>query len=157
PRPLKNRIVARGSDPPLPPPAPPSLHEHHVHREAVQPGAERALPPERGEPLPRAHERVLGALLGGPRVAREAQAQGVDAPGVLVVELPEGRLVPVPRPADEVRQLRHGAAGWCTLVGCRRGKQGWTVSVSVTAGSRPSAAAAAARSAVGRLPDACAG
>src|SRR2546422_9126113 len=41
-----------------------TAHEHDVHRQTVQPRAERALAAKAPEPLPRAHEGILRELLG---------------------------------------------------------------------------------------------
>src|SRR6185312_17168385 len=54
-----------------------------------------------------AHEHILRALLGGTRVAGQAQAQGVHASCKLAVEIPEGCLIPSLRSADEL--VRHVA------------------------------------------------
>src|SRR5438132_9359802 len=104
---LEHRLAARRRDAALAPAAAAPLHQHHVDREAVQPRPECAVPAEGPQPLPGADERVLRPLLGGRGVSREPQTQGVDPAGVLVVELPEGCLVPVLRAANTIGQIGH--------------------------------------------------
>jgi len=63
-----------------------ALGQAHVHRDAVQPGRQRAARLELRERPPCIDERVLRTVLRQLGVPRHAQAQPVDASGVLSIK-----------------------------------------------------------------------
>ena len=81
--------------------------QHHVHRQPVQPGAERALAAEEVQLLPRPHEHVLRQLLGARSVGDHAGAEREDPGHVLPVQPLEGATVP----GGRERHVRIGCVG----------------------------------------------
>src|SRR5882762_11260421 len=76
-----------------------------VDSQAMQPRAECAFSPERGQLVPEPHEDILGALFGVTPVAGEAETERVDTAGVLAIELPKSGLVARLGTGDEI--VRH--------------------------------------------------
>src|SRR5690348_16317786 len=66
------------------------MHEHHVHREPVQPSREGAFTAEGADLAEQLQEGLLGQILSLGGVAGHAQAQRVNAAFVQVVEELEG-------------------------------------------------------------------
>src|SRR5258708_4765836 len=99
-----------------------ALIQHHVHREPVQPRAERAVAAKRGELVPQSDEDVLGALFSVPGVARQPQARRVDPARMLAIQLPEGPRIASGGAGDEIVRGGHvtrtplsaAAFGWTT-------------------------------------------
>ena len=82
--------------------------QHHVHRQAVQPGAERALTAELRELVPCTHEDVLCQLLGAAPVGDHACAQGKDAVDMCAVDPFERAPVAALRERDIVGRVLQG-------------------------------------------------
>ena len=78
----------------------PSLVEHDVHREPVQPGRERTFAPEGRQLLPRSHEDVLGQLLGARPVTRHSHTEREDVLQVRAVDMLECMPVSARRAGD---------------------------------------------------------
>jgi len=74
--------------------------EHDVHRQAMKPGAERALAAKELQLLPRPNEDVLRELFGAAAVARHPSAEGEDSIDVVAVEAFESTPVSSRRSRD---------------------------------------------------------
>jgi hypothetical protein len=74
-----------------------------VHRHAVEPCGKAAVPVERGERAPGAHERVLDDFIGAFGIAREAQGDRVYATVMLAID----RLELAPPVVQPHRPFRH--------------------------------------------------
>ena len=70
------------------------MHQHHVHRQPVQPGRKRRLAAKGCDLAIELQERFLGQILSLGRIRGHAQAERVDAPLMLVVESLERLRVP---------------------------------------------------------------
>jgi len=71
---------------PPPPLVAPGRLQHHIDRQPVEPGAERRLAAERPQPPPGADEHLLHEVGRPHRIGRHPEAEGVDPPGVAVVQ-----------------------------------------------------------------------
>ena len=77
--------------------------EDHIGGQAVEPGAEGAIAPKRGELAPGPDKGFLGQLVGLCFVAREPQTEGVDPPDTATVDRFEGLVVAGLGAADPTR------------------------------------------------------
>src|SRR3989475_4536906 len=100
------RILGR-HDPPLAPSRRPAFVQDDVDGETVQPGAERAVAPERAHLIPQPHEDILRALVGIARIAGEAKTERIHAARMPAIQLPESRLVASLRTGDEIVRGGH--------------------------------------------------
>src|SRR2546422_2218095 len=107
-RPYKTVRILRRRNVPLPPPGCAALIQDHVDGKPMQPGAERALTPERAQLVPEPHEYVLRAFVGIARIAGETEAERIDTTGVLAVQLPKSGLVAGLGTGDEIRRGGRG-------------------------------------------------
>src|SRR2546426_12448475 len=107
-RPYNSVRILRRHDAPFPPPGRPALVQDDVDGKAMQPGAERALAPERAQLVPEPNEYVLRALLGVARIAGETQTEGIDSGRVLAIQLPKSGLVAGLGAGDEIRRGGRG-------------------------------------------------
>src|SRR5258705_13922215 len=98
--------ILRRHHAPFPSPGRAAFVQDDVDGQAMQPRAECAFSPERGQLVPEPHEDILGTLFGVAPVAGEAETQCVDTAGVLVIQLPKGGLVPGLGAGAEI--VRHG-------------------------------------------------
>ena len=93
--------------------------EDDIHRETMEPGAERAVAAKLTEFFPRPYECVLGQLFGARAVADHSRAQRKNPVDMLPVQPLERKPVPARRASDIVLRVsvdRFNHA--CELQGC---------------------------------------
>jgi len=100
----RGRILDR-CNAPFPSPGRAAFVQDDVDSQAMQPRAECALSPERGQLVPKPHENILGALFGVAPVAGETKTERVHTAGMLAIQIPKGGLVPGLGAGDEI--VRH--------------------------------------------------